>query len=187
MTYFIVFVGCSCPLQTTHTNRLKYTHKDGSSVKLLFPCSLWSCNGFGYCRLFSIPSIELPLNSLLSVQLVILIILGCSIFSNFSFATAMNRMTHLPASLAIHLFRDQTTFPISRNISFERYFFQSSWLISQTQFPLLQALVNAISQVRLDFGKTPPQIRQFFIDQLRYNDNTTNHVRFFCYLYIYHS
>ena len=37
-----------------------------------------------------------------------------------------------------------------------------------------QALVNAVSQVRLENGKTPPQIRQFFIDQLRYNDNTTN-------------
>lgn len=40
----------------------------------------------------------------------------------------------------------------------------------------LQALVSAISQVRLENGKTPPQIRQFFIDQLRYNDNTTNQV-----------
>ena len=39
-----------------------------------------------------------------------------------------------------------------------------------------QALVNAVSQVRLENGKTPPQIRQFFIDQLRYNDNTTNQV-----------
>ncbi|EJC98793.1 uncharacterized protein FOMMEDRAFT_161628 [Fomitiporia mediterranea MF3/22] len=36
------------------------------------------------------------------------------------------------------------------------------------------ALVNAISQVRFENGKTPPEIRQFFIDQLRYNDNTTN-------------
>ena len=43
----------------------------------------------------------------------------------------------------------------------------------------VQALVNAISQVRLENGKTPPQIRQFFIDQLRYNDNTTNQVRGF--------
>ncbi|KAI5120798.1 hypothetical protein M0805_002425 [Coniferiporia weirii] len=37
-----------------------------------------------------------------------------------------------------------------------------------------KALINAISQVRLENGKTPPQIRQFFVDQLRYNDNTTN-------------
>ncbi|KAL5494783.1 hypothetical protein ACEPAI_245 [Sanghuangporus weigelae] len=37
-----------------------------------------------------------------------------------------------------------------------------------------KALVSAVSQVRLENGKTPPQIRQFFIDQLRYNDNTTN-------------
>ncbi|KAH8110586.1 hypothetical protein DFH11DRAFT_1619105 [Phellopilus nigrolimitatus] len=43
-----------------------------------------------------------------------------------------------------------------------------------TEYFLRKALVNAISQVRLENGKTPPQIRQFFIDQLRYNDNTTN-------------
>ncbi|THH09339.1 hypothetical protein EW145_g2091 [Phellinidium pouzarii] len=43
-----------------------------------------------------------------------------------------------------------------------------------TEYLVRKALVNAISQVRLENGKTPPQIRQFFVDQLRYNDNTTN-------------
>ena len=45
-----------------------------------------------------------------------------------------------------------------------------------------QALVTAISQVRFDTGKTPSVVRQFFIDQLRYNDNTSNPVipRFIC-------
>ncbi|KAF9531853.1 hypothetical protein CPB83DRAFT_785561 [Crepidotus variabilis] len=37
-----------------------------------------------------------------------------------------------------------------------------------------KALVSAISQVRFDNGKTPSVVRQFFIDQLRYNDNTSN-------------
>lgn len=40
-----------------------------------------------------------------------------------------------------------------------------------------QVLLSAISQVRFENGKTPPIIRQFFVDQLRYNDNTINTVR----------
>jgi len=39
-----------------------------------------------------------------------------------------------------------------------------------------QSLVTAISQVRFENGKTPSVVRQFFIDQLRYNDNTSNPV-----------
>ncbi|KAH7907029.1 hypothetical protein BJ138DRAFT_1137716 [Hygrophoropsis aurantiaca] len=37
-----------------------------------------------------------------------------------------------------------------------------------------KTLVNAISQVRFENGKTPSVVRQFLIDQLRYNDNTAN-------------
>ncbi|EMD32531.1 hypothetical protein CERSUDRAFT_118583 [Gelatoporia subvermispora B] len=37
-----------------------------------------------------------------------------------------------------------------------------------------KSLVKAISRVRFENGKTPPIIRQFLIDQLRYNDNTAN-------------
>ncbi|KAF9245714.1 hypothetical protein BU15DRAFT_85416 [Melanogaster broomeanus] len=37
-----------------------------------------------------------------------------------------------------------------------------------------KALVHAISQVRFENGKTPAVVRQFLIDQLRYNDNTAN-------------
>lgn len=48
--------------------------------------------------------------------------------------------------------------------------------------PLPKALISAISQVRFDTGKTPPQIRQFLIDQLRYNDNTSNLVSYQCTL-----
>lgn len=40
----------------------------------------------------------------------------------------------------------------------------------------LQSLVNAISQVRFENGKTPSVVRQFLVDQLRYNDNTANPV-----------
>lgn len=39
-----------------------------------------------------------------------------------------------------------------------------------------KTLVTAISQVRFENGKTPSVVRQFFIDQLRYNDNTSNPV-----------
>ncbi|PIL31521.1 hypothetical protein GSI_06223 [Ganoderma sinense ZZ0214-1] len=35
-------------------------------------------------------------------------------------------------------------------------------------------ILSAISRVRFENGKTPPVIRQFLVDQLRYNDNTTN-------------
>ncbi|KAI9057062.1 hypothetical protein FKP32DRAFT_1598551 [Trametes sanguinea] len=37
-----------------------------------------------------------------------------------------------------------------------------------------KAILRAISRVRFENGKTPPVIRQFLVDQLRYNDNTTN-------------
>ena len=37
-------------------------------------------------------------------------------------------------------------------------------------------LVTAIARVRFENGKTPPVVRQFLIDQLKFNDNTTNAV-----------
>ncbi|KAI0652328.1 hypothetical protein C8Q79DRAFT_937038 [Trametes meyenii] len=37
-----------------------------------------------------------------------------------------------------------------------------------------KSILRAIASVRFDNGKTPPVIRQFLVDQLRYNDNTTN-------------
>lgn len=47
---------------------------------------------------------------------------------------------------------------------------------SISQLMSLQSLVNAISQVRFENGKTPSVVRQFLVDQLRYNDNTANPV-----------
>ncbi|KAG6846064.1 hypothetical protein H0H87_006428 [Tephrocybe sp. NHM501043] len=35
-------------------------------------------------------------------------------------------------------------------------------------------LINAISRIRFENGKSPSVVRQFLIDQLRYNDNTAN-------------
>lgn len=62
------------------------------------------------------------------------------------------------------------------------YFVRKVSLISITISTLAsisyQALVAAISQVRFENGKTPAVVRQFLIDQLRYNDNTSNPVRF---------
>ncbi|RDX51973.1 hypothetical protein OH76DRAFT_1400878 [Lentinus brumalis] len=37
-----------------------------------------------------------------------------------------------------------------------------------------KAILTAISRVRFENGKTPPVIRRFLIDQLRFNDNTQN-------------
>jgi transcription initiation factor TFIID subunit 2 len=39
---------------------------------------------------------------------------------------------------------------------------------------MMQALINGLSRVRFDNGKTPSIIRQFLADQLRFNDNTSN-------------
>ncbi|KAG6813996.1 hypothetical protein H0H92_004489 [Tricholoma furcatifolium] len=37
-----------------------------------------------------------------------------------------------------------------------------------------KSLINAISRIRFENGKSPSVVRQFLIDQLRYNDNTAN-------------
>ncbi|KZT72927.1 hypothetical protein DAEQUDRAFT_685309 [Daedalea quercina L-15889] len=37
-----------------------------------------------------------------------------------------------------------------------------------------KSLIRAVSRVRFENGKTPPIVRQFLVDQLRYNDNTSN-------------
>ncbi|TKY85733.1 hypothetical protein EX895_005273 [Sporisorium graminicola] len=40
---------------------------------------------------------------------------------------------------------------------------------------LQRALIHAISRVRNPDGRTPPQVKRFLINLLRYNDNSTNH------------
>ncbi|KAF8527429.1 hypothetical protein BU17DRAFT_39590 [Hysterangium stoloniferum] len=43
-----------------------------------------------------------------------------------------------------------------------------------SEYFVRKTVLSAISQVRLSNGKSPPIVRQFLIDQLRHNDNTTN-------------
>ncbi|KAG8818496.1 hypothetical protein FRC17_010811 [Serendipita sp. 399] len=43
-----------------------------------------------------------------------------------------------------------------------------------SEYFLRKALITALSQVRLENGETLPIVRRFLIDQLRYNDNSTN-------------
>ncbi|KAK7058614.1 hypothetical protein VNI00_002250 [Paramarasmius palmivorus] len=43
-----------------------------------------------------------------------------------------------------------------------------------SEYFVRKSLVTAISRVRFDNGKSPSVVRQFLIDQLRYNDNTSN-------------
>ncbi|KAG9313991.1 hypothetical protein JVU11DRAFT_4768 [Chiua virens] len=43
-----------------------------------------------------------------------------------------------------------------------------------SEYFVRKTLVHAISQVRFENGKTPAIVRQFLVDQLRYNDNTAN-------------
>ena len=64
-----------------------------------------------------------------------------------------------------------------RNISYARYDIHLRSVTYGTHDETsLQSLLRAISRVRFDNGKTPPVVRQFLIDQLRYNDNTANPV-----------
>ncbi|KAJ4485637.1 hypothetical protein J3R30DRAFT_3440949 [Lentinula aciculospora] len=43
-----------------------------------------------------------------------------------------------------------------------------------SEYFVRKSLVSAISRIRFENGKTPSVVRQFLIDQLRYNDNTAN-------------
>lgn len=43
-----------------------------------------------------------------------------------------------------------------------------------SEYFLRKALITALSQVRVENGETVPIVRRFLIDQLRYNDNSTN-------------
>ncbi|KAL0951837.1 hypothetical protein HGRIS_008498 [Hohenbuehelia grisea] len=43
-----------------------------------------------------------------------------------------------------------------------------------SEYFVRKSLINAISRIRFENGKTPNVVRKFLIDQLRYNDNTSN-------------
>ncbi|KAJ7610993.1 hypothetical protein FB45DRAFT_1037879 [Roridomyces roridus] len=45
-----------------------------------------------------------------------------------------------------------------------------------SEYFVRKSLINAISRIRFENGKTPSVVRKFLIDQLRYNDNTSNTV-----------
>ncbi|KAH7104434.1 hypothetical protein BKA62DRAFT_767506 [Auriculariales sp. MPI-PUGE-AT-0066] len=47
-----------------------------------------------------------------------------------------------------------------------------------SEYFVRKAVLTAIAQVRFANGKTPPIVRRFLIDQLRYNDNTNNAINF---------
>ena len=42
---------------------------------------------------------------------------------------------------------------------------------------MLQALITALSQIRIETGETLPIVRKFLINQLKFNDNSSNSVR----------
>lgn len=73
------------------------------------------------------------------------------------------------------MFRNQTTFLTFRSTLFARCV-EHAFRLVRTRLIEVQALVHAISQVRFENGKTPAVVRQFLVDQLRYNDNTANPV-----------
>ncbi|KAJ6601377.1 hypothetical protein DFH09DRAFT_1490642 [Mycena vulgaris] len=43
-----------------------------------------------------------------------------------------------------------------------------------SEYFVRKSLINAISRIRFENGKSPSVVRKFLIDQLRYNDNTSN-------------
>lgn len=92
-----------------------------------------------------------------------------------SFATATIRKTPTKIYLLILMSQSLMTSLTWRSTLFERCVFRVLPL-SISQLMNLQSLVNAISQVRFENGKTPSVVRQFLVDQLRYNDNTANPV-----------
>ncbi|KAF8963874.1 hypothetical protein BDZ97DRAFT_1701052 [Flammula alnicola] len=55
-----------------------------------------------------------------------------------------------------------------------KYVPKPNYFSDVSEYFVRKSLVSAISQVRFENGKTPSVVRQFFIDQLRYNDNTSN-------------
>lgn len=73
-----------------------------------------------------------------------------------------------------HMSPNRTTFLTYPSILFARSVVLPSTTVCHS--PLLQSLINAISRIRFENGKSPNVVRKFLIDQLRYNDNTSNAV-----------
>jgi hypothetical protein len=99
---------------------------------------------------------------------------GCFICSNCSFATATTRKTPIKIYSLILTSQSPTTSLTWRNTLFGRCVLRLLFQSSNSAY--FQSLIHAISQVRFENGKTPSVVRQFLIDQLRYNDNTANPV-----------
>jgi len=50
-----------------------------------------------------------------------------------------------------------------------------------SEYFVRRALISGIAAVRFENGKCPAVVRQFLIDQLKYNDNTANLVSVFLF------
>jgi transcription initiation factor TFIID subunit 2 len=106
-----------------------------------------------------------------------LISLDFSTYLNSSCDTVTNPKILTKSCFCTLTFLELTIFRTSQNTLFGRYVAPS---VFQTRFnmPCEQSLLKAISRVRFEDGKTPVVVRRFLIDQVRYNDNTANPVRF---------
>jgi hypothetical protein len=100
-----------------------------------------------------------------------------STFSNSSFGIVMNLRTLIKIFSITHMSQSQTIFLTCQNTLCARQVRQFVRVHPTAhRFLSLQSLVNAISRIRFENGKSPAVVRQFLIDQLRYNDNTANPV-----------
>ena len=52
-------------------------------------------------------------------------------------------------------------------------------MLTELLTEMLQALITALSQIRIETGETLPIVRKFLINQLKFNDNSSNAVRSF--------
>ena len=91
----------------------------------------------------------------------------------------MSPRTLRQISSTTRTFHGRTTSATSQSTSYERYVFVSS-IIDTNLLTFSQSVLTSISRVRFENGKTPPVIRQFLVDQLRFNDNTLNPVSLVC-------
>lgn len=50
-------------------------------------------------------------------------------------------------------------------------------MLTELLTEMVQALITALSQIRIETGETLPIVRKFLINQLKFNDNSSNAVR----------
>ncbi|KAG6333744.1 hypothetical protein ID866_5345, partial [Astraeus odoratus] len=95
---------------------------------------------------------------------------------DFMWVSQLQRDRDVVAQLeAVHALARQPTAIVSstftKTVLVTNYYYR---IRCEAALALVNSLIHAISRVRFENGKAPAVVRQFLIDQLRYNDNTAN-------------